>query len=148
MMQLKKECLGGKKLNVYLEDDGTLDTVVSVNGQTFRFDTEYATQFRNKKGEITKSGWKNLKKEAIDTYEMERDYPSNGGKLPFSKDGIGHADLPVTKSPRISFPPFTYSVFHLSKPSWIVFVGIYPFFSRLYLIASDFFMLFAEEKST
>jgi len=58
-----------KEYNVYLEDDGTLDTVVSVNGKDIRFDTEFASQFRNRKGEITKKGWEQLKEEAINAYE-------------------------------------------------------------------------------
>jgi hypothetical protein len=72
-----------KKYDVYLGDDGSLDTIVSVEGHDIRFDSEYASQFRNKKGEMTKAGWKRLKQAAIDAYEDEVAYGvthSYGGK--------------------------------------------------------------------
>ena len=56
--------------NVSLSDDGTLDTVIIVNGQELRYDQEFASQFRNKKtGDFTKKGWEELKKIAIEDYE-------------------------------------------------------------------------------
>ena len=52
---------------VTLEDDGSLDTVISVNGKTIRYDPEYASQFRNKRtGAITEKGWGELKAQAIE----------------------------------------------------------------------------------
>jgi len=57
--------------SVRLIDDGSLDTVVSVNGKEIRYDQEFAAQFRNKKtGGLTEKGWRLLKKQAIDDAEM------------------------------------------------------------------------------
>ena len=57
--------------SVSLGDDGSLDTIVYVNGKEMRYETEFASQFRNKKGEITNKGWKELKKQAIDDYKND-----------------------------------------------------------------------------
>ena len=47
----------GKFHDVVLEDDGTLDTLVQVDGtMTMRFNQEYVAEFRNKKGGMTTSG--------------------------------------------------------------------------------------------
>jgi hypothetical protein len=56
----------GKKYECYLGDDGTLDTVIIVNGHEFRFDAEYAAYFRNSHGAMTKKGFKELCHECID----------------------------------------------------------------------------------
>lgn len=56
---------GGKFHEVYLCDDGTLDTVISVDGQEHRFDGEYASQYRNKNGIMTKKGLKELALEVL-----------------------------------------------------------------------------------
>jgi hypothetical protein len=80
---------GGKspKYDVQLGDDGTLDTLVYVNGKPIRFDMEFASMFRNKKtGAITERGWRQLKKEAIDAYENDMAYDELGGKL--GKGGV------------------------------------------------------------
>lgn len=54
---------------VRLIDDGSLDTVVSVNGKEIRYDQEFASQFRNKRtGGITLKGWKELEKQAKEDY--------------------------------------------------------------------------------
>ena len=56
--------------DVKLIDDGSLDTVVEVNGKQIRYDTEFGSQFRNKKtGGITKKGWEELKEQAIKDFE-------------------------------------------------------------------------------
>jgi hypothetical protein len=56
--------------DVQLIDDGSLDTVVSVNGEEIRYDQEFGSQFRDRKtGGITRSGWKKLKEQAIEDYD-------------------------------------------------------------------------------
>jgi len=57
----------GRQYNVYLEDDGTMDTVISIDGKTHRFDCEYASSFRKRNGEMTKKGLRELAIEAIDS---------------------------------------------------------------------------------
>lgn len=52
---------------VYLEDDGTLDTVINVNNKSYRFDCEYASQYRTKEGIMTKKGLITLAKNALDS---------------------------------------------------------------------------------
>jgi len=63
-----------ERFDVYLMDNGTLDTVLKVysflgnDSIECSFDCEYASQFRKKSGELTIKGFKNLAKEAIDYY--------------------------------------------------------------------------------
>ena len=59
-----------KIYDVCLEDDGTLDTVLSVNGNEIRFSTEYASEFRDESGIMTTDGLNELAHEAIDVYEQ------------------------------------------------------------------------------
>ena len=54
-----------ERYKVYLIDDGTLDTVIEINGKEFRFDSEYADVYRNEKGEMTEKGLKELAEEII-----------------------------------------------------------------------------------
>tara|TARA_R110002020_G_C15836421_1_gene734731 strand:+ start:208 stop:441 length:234 start_codon:yes stop_codon:yes gene_type:complete len=54
-----------EKYEVYLIDDGTLDTVIEINGKEFRFDSEYANIYRNEKGEMTEESLKELAEETI-----------------------------------------------------------------------------------
>ena len=67
------------RFNVYLEDDGTLDTVLSVSpvnqdlwarygSSQIRFDCEYAASCRRKNGEMTAAGFKRLAEEAVESY--------------------------------------------------------------------------------
>jgi hypothetical protein len=44
----------------FLGDDGTLDTVIIVDGKEYRFDTEFASQYRTKSGKMTKKGFVEL----------------------------------------------------------------------------------------
>jgi hypothetical protein len=70
-----------KKYDVSLGDDGSLDTIIYVNGKEIRYDTEFASQFRNHKtGAITEKGWKELKKQAISDFEST-DYAKDTYKL-------------------------------------------------------------------
>ncbi len=61
----------GTKYECYLEDDGTLDTVVSVNGREFRYDCEFAADYRDDDGVMTDDGFYQLACDAIDAYETE-----------------------------------------------------------------------------
>ena len=53
--------------NCWLVDDGTLDTVISVDGEEVRFDCEYASEFRDTDGSMTETGFLQLAEEAIDS---------------------------------------------------------------------------------
>lgn len=63
-----------EKFDVYLVDDGSLDTVLNVcsilgnDSIELRFDCEYASQYRDKTGKLTSKGFKILASEAIDYY--------------------------------------------------------------------------------
>jgi hypothetical protein len=61
----------GKSYEVGLVDDGTLDTVISINGKEHRFDQEYAASFRDEKGELSAEGLEQLAKEAIELMDVE-----------------------------------------------------------------------------
>ena len=52
--------------DVYLEDDGSLDTVISVNGREIRFSQEHAVDYRDESGSMTKHGLRELGIEAIE----------------------------------------------------------------------------------
>ena len=65
--------------DVYLEDDGTMDTVLSVSpknhdlwarfgSREIRFDCEYASAFRKKDGSMTQKGFRDLAYEAAESY--------------------------------------------------------------------------------
>ena len=49
----------------YLVDDGTLDTVISIDGKEYRLDAEYTSQFRHDSGAMTDEGFAELCKECI-----------------------------------------------------------------------------------
>tara|TARA_R100000656_G_scaffold121427_1_gene96395 strand:- start:103 stop:336 length:234 start_codon:yes stop_codon:yes gene_type:complete len=49
----------------YIIDDGTLDTVIEINNNVFRFDTEYASIYRDKNGFLTHEGLIELVEETI-----------------------------------------------------------------------------------
>ena len=51
--------------NAYLSDDGTLDTVIEVDGQEFRFDGEYASTYRRRDGSMTEKGVRELARECF-----------------------------------------------------------------------------------
>ena len=51
---------------IYLCDDGTMDTVISIDGEEHRFDGEYASQFRDTEGNMTENGLKELAEEILD----------------------------------------------------------------------------------
>ncbi len=62
---------------VLLEDDGTLDTVISVSHplieqQEFRYSTEYGSMFRDEDGAMTEDGFAELAKESVDAFIEER----------------------------------------------------------------------------
>lgn len=66
-----KVVVGGQKYTVELIDDGTLDTVVRVtdisgNSREERFSQEYASDYRNAKGVLSKDGLKFLAEEVIE----------------------------------------------------------------------------------
>ncbi len=62
-MQIKDDA--GKTYECSLEDDGTLDTVIMVDGEAHRFDSEYASHYRNDDGEMLWEGFKALCQECI-----------------------------------------------------------------------------------
>ena len=61
-----------KEFDVDLVDDGTLDTVISINGREFRFDCEYAAEYRDEEtGELGEESLEVLASEALDDMEEE-----------------------------------------------------------------------------
>lgn len=73
-MVIKSEVHG--ELVVLLCDDGTMDTVISVEhslaGLTeFRYDCEYASQFRDESGAMTEDGFKELAEESAEAFIEE-----------------------------------------------------------------------------
>ena len=65
-MQVKVD---STKYEVYLLDDGTMDTVIEIDGIEHRFDGEYASYYRAKMGEMTIVGLEMLARECIDEDE-------------------------------------------------------------------------------
>ncbi|MCH7759839.1 hypothetical protein IIA15_00335 [candidate division TA06 bacterium] len=59
--------------DVLLGDDGTLDTVIVIDGeQEIRFSQEYASTFRQEDGSFTESSFRELAEEAVDIYEEDK----------------------------------------------------------------------------
>jgi len=50
----------------WLVDDGTLDTVISIDGEDYRFSTDYASAYRDENGDMTESGFSDLCMEVIE----------------------------------------------------------------------------------
>ena len=80
----------GRLWDVFLADDGTLDTVITVQPvaprrkprgqkpeywpeQTERFSQEFAADYRRSDGSMTKNGLRALGLEAIEAYEFPED---------------------------------------------------------------------------
>lgn len=62
--------MDGQTFNVFLVDEGTLDTVLKIEGTDFvqRFDHEYASSFRDESGDLTDEGFKELAEETVNDY--------------------------------------------------------------------------------
>lgn len=54
-----------ERYEIELIDDGTLDTVISINNKEFRFSSEYSEIYRDKEGYITEEGLRELAEETI-----------------------------------------------------------------------------------
>lgn len=67
-MRIKTE---GKEYDVYLVDDGTMDTVIKVEDREYRYDMEFAADFRKQDGSFSNKGFRELALDAIDSYETE-----------------------------------------------------------------------------
>lgn len=63
----------GKSWDIFLGDDGTMDTliVIKANGQIHeeRFDSEFAAEYRSKKGAMSEKGLKALAISVIDDFD-------------------------------------------------------------------------------
>jgi len=57
--------------DVYLVSDGTLDTVITINGEEYRFSGEYANYWRDSNGALSEAGLKALALEALAYMEQE-----------------------------------------------------------------------------
>ena len=67
---------------VELIDEGTLDTVLQVNGvHRVSFGQEYAAEFRDNVGALTEAGFESLAQEAIEDFIQEQEV-SNSIKEP------------------------------------------------------------------
>ena len=56
----------GKEQEVFLMDDGTMDTVIKVNSKEYRYDCEFASRFRRKDGSMTQKGLIKLAEDALE----------------------------------------------------------------------------------
>ena len=59
----------GREHEVYLGDNGTLDTLITVDGIEHTFDGEYASQYRDSDGAMTEDGLRTLAIECIEECE-------------------------------------------------------------------------------
>jgi len=96
--------------DVYLVDDRTTDTVIDVNGKEFRFDSEFASYWRDEDGALSEEGLEQLALDALSNME-EEDYnellvkATEQRKAGWSKDRIkdleestDDKDIQLTKS--------------------------------------------------
>lgn len=77
---LKKKALeildGEYTYDCFLVDEGTLDTAIQVGregypSKIYRYDAEFASEYRDESGAMTDEGFKELCRDAIDAYETE-----------------------------------------------------------------------------
>jgi len=62
----------GNELEIYLIDDDTSDTVISVNGREFRFDSEFVSMWRDEEtGELSEEGLKELALDAVSSLDQD-----------------------------------------------------------------------------
>lgn len=61
----------GKPHRVVLIDDGTLDTVIEVDGIQHRYDSAYVQRYRNENGMLTELGIKELGIQCIEHQEKD-----------------------------------------------------------------------------
>ena len=59
----------GESFEVHLLDDGTLDTVIEVDGIEHRFSTEFASRWRDEVGAMSEEGVRELAHLAIEEDE-------------------------------------------------------------------------------
>ncbi len=64
---------GDRAYSVLLLDDGTMDTVISVDGIEHRFDGDYASEYRDEDGAMTVEGLEALGRDAIEADERHWD---------------------------------------------------------------------------
>ncbi len=62
---------GEHEFDVNLIDDGTLDTVIDINGKEFRFDQEFAEMWWDEDGTLSEEGLKELALDALSNIEPE-----------------------------------------------------------------------------
>jgi len=65
-------------MNAYLGDDGTLDTIVTVEcpcgaEEEMRYSQEFAADFRDEEGTFSDSGWRGIADSAIDDFMAEHE---------------------------------------------------------------------------
>ena len=63
----------GHMHEVFLSDDGTLDTVIEVDGHEVRFEREYARPYRTRDGAMTDGGLRALAIEALGLVDGEEE---------------------------------------------------------------------------
>ena len=61
----------GNTFDVHLVDDGTMDTVIDIEGREFRFDAEFASYWRDEEGALSEEGLKELALDALANIEEE-----------------------------------------------------------------------------
>lgn len=90
---------GDNTFNVDLSDDGSLDTVITINGKEFRFDQEFADMWRDETGELSDAGLEEMALDALANMEPD-EYQElvNGGD-----DSFGDYDKEMNdKEPEIT----------------------------------------------
>jgi len=65
LLEMKVTDDEGNEFDVYLEDDSTIDTVISINGREFRFTPEFAGFWRDEEGVLSEEGLRELALEAL-----------------------------------------------------------------------------------
>ena len=64
--------MGGKRHEVFLVDNGTMDTELSVNGIHVTYDAEFASEYRKADGSFSDAGFRRLAKLAVEDYLEEK----------------------------------------------------------------------------
>ena len=59
----------GKDHDIFLVDDGTLDTVIEFDLRDYRFSSEFASAYKDKYGRVTDEGLEELANHIVETEE-------------------------------------------------------------------------------
>ena len=106
LMEMKITDNEDNEFEVYVVDDGTLDTVIDVAGKEIRFDAEFARLWRDEEGNLSEEGLRELALDALSSLGEDEynelvaraaDQEENGIQATQNADSSGSVDADVAR---------------------------------------------------